>query len=96
MSIPIPATVDLAKYIDTRMFGDRPHVWGRRIPVATLAHSAQSQQWGISNLAEQFALSEAEVLAALLYYEEHKTSIEAQEAVYQVELDNLHRLYGTD
>jgi uncharacterized protein (DUF433 family) len=69
MSIPIPETVDLAKYIELR--GDRPHIRGRRVPVATIAHSAQSQGWSISELAYQFALSEPQVLAALLYYAEH-------------------------
>lgn len=96
MSIQIPTTVDLAKYIDVRLFDDRPHIRGRRIPVATIAHSAHSQHWSVSELAYQFSLSEAEVLAALLYYEEHKEAIEAQEAVYQAELDNMTRLYGQD
>ncbi len=91
MSIEIPATVDLAKYIEVRIFGDRPHIRGRRIPVATIAHSAHSQPWSVSELAYQFSLSEAEVLAALLYYEEHTEDIEANEAVYQAELENMHR-----
>ncbi|ETX03911.1 DUF433 domain-containing protein [Candidatus Entotheonella palauensis] len=96
MRIQIPATVDLAKYIETSMFGDRPHIRGRRVPVATIVHSACSQQWGVSELAYQFSLSEAEVLAALLYYEEHKGDIEAQEMVYQAELDRMNGLYGKD
>lgn len=39
----------------------------------------------------QFTLSEAEVLAALLYYEENRDAIEAQEAAYQRALDKAHR-----
>jgi hypothetical protein len=39
-------------------------------------------------------LSEAQVLSALLYYEEHKAEIDAQEAAYQAELDEAYRLYG--
>lgn len=90
----IPATVDLNKYIETRFFGERPHIRGRRIPVATIAHSAQSQGWSVAELAYQFTLSEPQVLAALLYYEENKDVIEAQEAAYQAELDEAYRLYG--
>ena len=96
MGIPIPTGVDLTKYIEARLFGDRPHLRGRRIPVATIAHSAHSQQWNLSELACQFSVSEAEVLAALLYYEEHREVLDVQEAMHQAELDNMARLYGKD
>jgi uncharacterized protein (DUF433 family) len=76
------------------MFGERPHIRGRRVPVATIAHSAHSQKWSVAELAYEFTLSEPEVLAALLYYEEHKDLIEEQEAAYQGELDEMYRLYG--
>jgi uncharacterized protein (DUF433 family) len=89
-----PTTVDLRKYIEVRIFGERPHIRGRRIPVATIAHSAQSQGWSVAELAYQFTVSEPEVLAALLYYEENKAVIEAQEVAYQAELDEAYRLYG--
>jgi uncharacterized protein (DUF433 family) len=92
MTIPTPTTVDLSKYIEVRLFGERPHIRGRRIPVATIAHSARSQNWSVSELAYQFTLSEAEVLYALIYYEEHKDQIEAQEAAYQAELDKAYKL----
>ncbi len=95
MSQPIvPTTVDLNKYIETRIFGERPHIRGRRIPVATIAHSAHSQAWSVADIAYQFTLSEPQVLAALLYYEENKDLIEAQEAAYQTELDEAHKLHG--
>ena len=32
--IPVPATVDLSKYIETRFFGERPHIRGRRLLVS--------------------------------------------------------------
>ena len=95
MSQPIvPTTVDLNKYIETRIFGERPHIRGRRIPVATIAHSAHSQVWSVAEIAYQFTLSEPQVLAALLYYEENKELIEAQETAYQTELDEAYRLHG--
>jgi uncharacterized protein (DUF433 family) len=94
MSAQAPLKVDLSKYIEVRIFGERPHVRNRRIPVATIAHYAESQGWSVSELAYNFTLSEQEVLAALLYYGEHKEEIEAQEAAYQAELDEMYRLYG--
>ena len=85
----------MSKYVEIRLFGERPHIRGRRIPVATIAYSAHSQKWGVSELAYQFGLSEPQVLAALLYYAEHQNEIDAQEAAYQVELDEAYRQYGT-
>lgn len=95
MSVEIPEKVDLTKYIEARIFGERPHIRGRRIPVATIAYSARSQQWSVSELAHNFGLSDAQVLSALLYYEENKERIDMQEAAYQAELDEAYRLYGT-
>jgi len=86
--------LDLSKYIETRAFGKRPHIRGRRVPVAALAYSAHSQGWDVPRLAYEFTLSEAQVLSALLYYEEHKAEIDAQEAAYQAELDDAQRRYG--
>jgi uncharacterized protein (DUF433 family) len=86
--------LDLSKYIEVRLFGERPHIRGRRVPVAVIAHSAQSQNWGITELAYNFSLSEAEVLSALLYYEENKAAIEALEAQEQWLLDEMYQRYG--
>ncbi|MFN8374515.1 MAG: DUF433 domain-containing protein [Anaerolineae bacterium] len=91
MSLQIPDTVDLRKYIDTQYFGARPHIRGRRVPVALIAYSARSEGWGTSELAYQFTLTEPQVLAALLYYQEHQAEIDAQEAAYQAERDEAHR-----
>jgi len=89
----VPTTVDLRKYIEVRIFGERPHIRGRRIPVATIAYSAASQGWSVSELAYQFTLSEQQVLAALLYYQEHKAMIDALEEAEQALLDEAYRLY---
>jgi uncharacterized protein (DUF433 family) len=90
-----PEQVDLRKYIEIRLFGERPHIRNRRVPVATIAYSAKSQGWDVARLAYEFTLSEAEVLAALLYYEEHKTEIDAQEAAYQADLDAAYEQHGS-
>jgi len=92
MDTAIPEAIDLRKYIDTQTYMERPHIRGRRVPVATIAHSGRSQGWDVAELAYQFTLSETQVLAALLYYEEHRDEIEAQEAAYQVLLDEAYRL----
>lgn len=94
MSAQTPATVDLGKYIDTEFFGERPHIRGRRVPVATIAYSSRSQGWDVAELAYQFTLTPSQVLSALLYYEEHKEEIDAQEEAYQAELDEAYRRYG--
>jgi uncharacterized protein (DUF433 family) len=91
----VPA-LDLSKYVDARFFGQRPHIRGRRIPIATIAGSALDHGWDVARLAYEFTLSEAEVLSALLYYAEHRAEIDAQEAVYQAELDAAYRQHGSN
>jgi len=92
------AELDLSKFIETRTFPrlvddteiERPHIRGRRIPVATIAHCAQNHGWGVGELAYNFGVSESQVLALLLYYEENSELIEAQEAAYQEDLDEAY------
>lgn len=83
--------LNLSKYIELR--DNRPHIRGRRIPVATIAHSSQTHAWDVATLCEQFTLSRVEVLSALLYYSEYQTEIEAQEADYQRQLDEAQRVF---
>jgi uncharacterized protein (DUF433 family) len=82
---------DLSKYIERRFFGERPHVRGRRIPVATIVYTARDNDHGVAELMYDFSLSESEVLAALLYYAEHKAEIEAQQAEEKAHFDDMHR-----
>jgi uncharacterized protein (DUF433 family) len=94
MSVQSPAMLDLSKYIEVRLFGERPHIRGRRIPIATVAYNARTHGWSVAETAHNFGLSESEVLTALLYYAEHQTEIDAQEIVNQAELDEAFRRYG--
>jgi len=89
----IETTVDLSKYIETRLFGERPHIRGRRVPVAIVAYNARTNNWDVAELAYQFTLSESEVLSALLYYAEHKDMIDAQEREEQARLNEMKRLH---
>lgn len=84
----------LSRYVDRTFFGERPHVRGRRVPVATLAYNARDNGWDVSRLAREFSLTPAEVLAALLYYETHQDDIDSQEARYQAELDAAYEQHG--
>lgn len=95
MNVQVPATVDLSKYIEVRLFEDRPHIRGRRVPVGLLAAFARANDWTVAETAYQLSLTEAEVLAAMLYYEEHKEEIERQEAEEQTKFEEMKRLYGS-
>ena len=94
MTSPDAPAVDLTKYIETRFFGERPHIRGRRVPVAFIAYNARTNAWDIARLAYEFTLSEAEVAAALLYYQEHKDLIDAQEAEEFRLGEEMRRLHG--
>ena len=87
----VPTTVDLNKYIETRIFGERSHIRGRRIPVAVVVYFGRDNERTVAELMDDFSLSESEVLAALLYYAEHKDVIDAQQAVERELFDEVYR-----
>ena len=91
---PSQFKLDLSKYIEVRLFGERPHIRGRRIPVATIASNFYAHGWSIAETADEFGLSESQVLTALLHYTEHKEMIDAQEAEEQKLLNEMSQLYG--
>lgn len=82
------------KYVDASLYGNRPHVRGRRVLVSMIAANYDENQWSVARMAEEFSLSEEEVLAALLYYREHKEEIDQQDAEEQKLFDEMHRLHG--
>jgi uncharacterized protein (DUF433 family) len=90
----VPTTVDLRKYIETRFYGERPHIRGRRVLVSMIAANSEGNKWSVPELAYNFGLSEEQVLAALLYYLEHKTEIDKQDIEEQKLFDEMYRLYG--
>lgn len=94
MAAQIPETVDLSKYVETRLMGDRPHVRGKRIPIAHIAITARDNAYTVSKLMDSFTLSEEEVLAALLYYREHQAEIDAQMSRDQQDWDELYEQRG--
>jgi uncharacterized protein (DUF433 family) len=92
MSAATPERVDLSKYIELR--DNRPHIRGRRLPVAFIAAAERTNHLSIAELAYQFTLSEEQVLAALLYYREHKAEIDAQDQADAQQSEEMHRRYG--
>jgi uncharacterized protein (DUF433 family) len=92
MDATLPERVDLSKYIELRE--DRPHIRGRRLPVAFIASAEQVNHLSIADLAYQFTLTEEQILAALLYYREHKDEIDAQDAADAHQSLELHQRYG--
>jgi uncharacterized protein (DUF433 family) len=85
---------ELSKYIDTTYYGERPHIRGRRVLVSMIAANAEANGWSISRLAGEFSLSEEQVLAALLYYREHKPEIDRQDAEEQAIFDEIYRIHN--
>jgi uncharacterized protein (DUF433 family) len=89
--IQLPPALNLSKFIETRFFDDRPHIRGRRIPIATIAYNYRTNGWSVSETAENFGLDNNEVLAALLFYNEHSAVIDAQEQREQALFDEAYR-----
>ena len=92
MNAAVPEQVDLSKYIEIR--DDRAQLRGRRLPVAFVAAAQRANHASIEELAYQFTLSEEQVLAALLYYREHKAQIDAQDAAEAQQSQEMHQRYG--
>jgi uncharacterized protein (DUF433 family) len=72
----IAEKVDLSKYIEMR--NDRPNIRGRRFPVMYLISYQRANPSTIEELCDDYSLSEAEVLAAFLYYRQHKEEMDRQ------------------
>ena len=92
MDTAAPEKIDLSKYIEMR--DNRPHIRGRCLPVMFIAAAEHENQLSIAELAYQFTLSEEQVLAALLYYPEHKTELDAQDAEDSRQSQKLHQRYA--
>jgi uncharacterized protein (DUF433 family) len=92
MNAVIPETTDLSKYIELRPYGDaiRPFIRGRRLPVVFVAIAQQVRGLSISELAFEYAISEEQVHAALLYYYEHRSELDAQ---YAQDVEESHAMY---
>jgi uncharacterized protein (DUF433 family) len=88
----IPEKTDLRKYIEMR--NDRPHIRGRKLPISFIASAERENNMSVAELAYDFTLSEEQVLAALLYYREHKDEIDAQDAAEIEKWNVMREMYG--
>ena len=92
----VPLTADLRKYIDTVYYGERPHIRGRRLLVSMIAANYETNALSIEELAHEFTISEEEVLAALLYYREHRAEIDQQDARENERFEEMARRSADD
>jgi uncharacterized protein (DUF433 family) len=72
-TIETPTQVDLSPYIEHRLFGERPHLRGRRLPVWVVAYTVRDNPGiTIADLTDNFTITDSEALALLLYYANHQ------------------------
>lgn len=84
-------TVDVDNYIEKRFWdGKFPHIRNRRVRVAWIAEYSHDNQRSIAEIAQDIGLTEMQVAAALLYYEQHKEEIDILE---QAEYEEYKHLY---
>lgn len=82
-------TINLTDYIESRFWeGQHPHIRNRRVRVSWIA--AYAHTWGISQTALDLSLTESQVAAALLYYEQHKAEIDALESAEEEAYKHLY------
>jgi uncharacterized protein (DUF433 family) len=80
---------DLSHYIDSSQAGKPPFLRGHLLTVAEVAYGRHYQGMDITQLMKTFTLTETEVLAALLYYAEHRDEINALEQADNEPEDSL-------
>ncbi|MDX2075288.1 MAG: DUF433 domain-containing protein [bacterium] len=90
----IAEKVDLSKYIEMR--NDRPHIRGRKIPIMFLVSFQKANNSSVEDLCDGYSLSRAEVLSALLYYQEHQAELDIQDALDEKESLEYFERYARD
>lgn len=90
----IAEKVDLSKYIEMR--NDRPNIRGRRLPIMTIINTQKATNYTVDELCYDYTLSRAQVLAALLYYQEHQEEMDKLEALDRQEEAELFVRYARD
>jgi uncharacterized protein (DUF433 family) len=71
----------------------KPRIIGRRITVADVAMWYLRQSRSVDEIVNDFGLTHAQVHAALAYYYDHRTEIDAQEAEELAQADQLWSQY---
>jgi uncharacterized protein (DUF433 family) len=73
--------------------GGKPRIAGRRITVADVATWYLRQNRSVDEIVSDFGLSHAQVHAALAYYYDHRTEIDAREAADEAQAEALKSRY---
>jgi uncharacterized protein (DUF433 family) len=73
--------------------GGKPRLAGRRITVADVATWYLLQNRSVDEIVNDFGLSHAQVHAALAYYYDHRTEIDAREAEDEAQAEALRSHY---
>ncbi len=92
MSAPASEKVDLSKYIEMR--DGRPNIRGRRLPVSFVAKDYAEKQRSLSEIAWSYTISEEQVVAAILFYLEHREEVDTQDTQLEQEFDELYERFG--
>jgi len=90
----IAEKVDLSKYIEMR--NDRPNIRGRRLPIMTIINTKKVMDATVTQLCDEYTLSESEILAALLYYQEHQEELDKQDILDRQEEAELLERYARE
>jgi len=92
--VMIAEKVDLSKYIEIR--NDRPNIRGRRLPIMTIINTKKVMDATVTQLCDEYTLSESEILAALLYYQEHQEELDKQDILDRQEEAELLERYARE
>lgn len=92
--VMIAEKVDLSKYIEMR--NDRPNIRGRRLPIMTIINTKKVMDATVTQLCDEYTLSESEILAALLYYQEHQEELDKQDILDRQEEAELLERYARE
>ena len=90
----IAEKVDLSKYIEMR--NDRPHIRGRRLPIMIVIGTEKANNYTVEQLCYDYTLSKSQVLAVLLYYQEHQEELDRLEELDRQEEKELFDRYARD
>jgi uncharacterized protein (DUF433 family) len=76
---PIKSYTDLSQYIEIRLMENRPHIKNRRLPVSFVAKDFANGDT-LREIGDNYSITQEQVMAALLYYYEHRDEIDTQDA----------------
>jgi hypothetical protein len=83
---------DLSNYIEFRPHDERPYLRGRCLVSIVISYLIQDK-FNLQQVKNELNLSNAQIAAALLYYEEHKAEVDAAEQAFHDQFDANYETY---